>query len=108
MFEDRVLGRRSGPRRIRSSSRKKTARRGAPESVLRSVHRVVLALINERKEKSGKCARFWHVGDEKYVHYFGRKHGVNILYPRTRRRGRIILQSVLRKLTLILLTWRIG
>jgi len=63
----------------------KTERRGAPESVLRSVHRVVLVLINEGKEEGGKCARIWHVGDEKYLHYFGRKHGACILYPRTRR-----------------------
>jgi hypothetical protein len=28
-------------------------------------------LINEEKEKSGKCARFWHVGGEKYMNYFG-------------------------------------
>jgi len=90
------VGRRSGPRRVGSSSRLKTGRRGAPESALRSVHRVVLVLINEGKEKSGKCARIWHVGDEKYIHTFGRKLGANILHPRTRRRGRIILKSVLR------------
>jgi len=85
MFVDRVLGRRSGPRKVGSSLRMKTECRGAPESVLRSVHRVVLVLINEGKEKSGECARIWHVGDEKYLHCFGRKHRVSILYPRTRR-----------------------
>jgi hypothetical protein len=76
----------------------KTARRGTPESVLRSIHRVVLVLISEGNEKSDKCARIWRVGDEKYTHNFCRKNGMTIPYPRTGRRGRIILKSVSRKL----------